>query len=110
MAEADAAIRKILDLTLEAETAGLKSFEYDKIRYYAHLQISHLANAMKNDEVAKLEMDRAISSFRRIAHPDAKKSTDELIRGLTELIEEVEKVTPPAWRNASKEILQEPKH
>jgi hypothetical protein len=61
--EAEAALRKQLILISEAEAAGLSAFEYDKIRFYTHVQLSRLANTLKKEEIARHEMSQAISYF-----------------------------------------------
>ena len=96
--EADASLRKQLVLISEAEAAGLKAFDYDKIRFYTHVQLSRLANARGKEEQAQREMNLAISYFRRVPSPDAKKTDAELVRGFTALADAVEKEKLPAWR------------
>ena len=95
--EAEVSLQKRLALMSEAETAGLKAADYDKLRFYIHLQLSRIARAMADEALAGSEMAQAISYFRR-THPEEKKTDEELSNALTFLADAVEKNSQPKWK------------
>ncbi len=95
--EAEVSLRKRLALMSEAETAGLKAADYDKLRFYIHLQLSRVAHAMADETLAGVEMAKAISYFRR-THAKEKKTDEELSNALTLLADAVEEKSPPKWK------------